>query len=102
MTTQWTIDSIAYVLPHPDLRQSFLREVHLAPRAELDAVLDRWESFAAQWTQMEAPQIERVRAYYQQHRKLPPEYESDAAEQAKAAFEDWRARMRATRGSNAA
>ncbi|QEU92875.1 hypothetical protein [Streptomyces kanamyceticus] len=100
----WTIDSIAHAIPHPELRQNFLREVHLTPRTDLEAVLDRWERFVRRWTQEEAPKIEQVRAYYQEHGTLPPDYESAQAEQAQQSFDDWRARMRAAKkaGSDAA
>ncbi|MET8534758.1 hypothetical protein ABZV67_23255 [Streptomyces sp. NPDC005065] len=104
MSTQpWTIDSIAHALPHPELRQNFLREVHLTPRTDLEAVLDRWERFVTRWTEDEAPKVERIRSYYREHGTLPPEYDTPQAEEAQQSFEDWRTRMRAKQsGSDAA
>ncbi|NGN68568.1 hypothetical protein G5C51_32310 [Streptomyces sp. A7024] len=98
----WTIDSIAHALPSAELRQNFLREVHLTPRSELDAVLERWEQVAIRWTEEEAPRIERARTHYAEHGTLPPEYEGEPVEEAQRNFEAWRTRMREQKGSSAA
>ncbi|MER5887290.1 hypothetical protein ABT160_26010 [Streptomyces sp. NPDC001941] len=90
----WSIDGIAYALPTPELRREFLREVGGAPRDRLAAVLDHWERVAVRWTRESVPEIERVREHFLAHGELPPEYEQEAGED-QAAYDAWRARMKA-------
>lgn len=75
---EWTIDSIAHALPHPDARQNFLREVNLTPLPDLPGVLAKWERAAAEWVEA-APRIEALRAYVVEHGTMPPEYETPEA-----------------------
>ena len=75
---EWTIDSIAHALPHPDARQNFLREVNLTPLPELPSVLAKWEWVAQEWTDA-TPRLEALRAYAIEHGTMPPEYETPEA-----------------------
>jgi hypothetical protein len=75
----WTIDAIAHALPHPELRQTFMRETHLAPIGELEAVLDRWIRFVEEF-EAGRPRIEALRAHVTEHGQLPPEYAATLVE----------------------
>lgn len=87
----WTIDSIAHALPHPELRQSFMREANFSPVGELPDLLAKWVRFIEKH-EAERPRIEELRAYYQQHGQLPPAYEEESAE-GRALYEQWKARQ---------
>lgn len=70
----WTLDSISHALPHPELRQTFMRETHFAPLGELQGVLDRWVRFIEEF-EAGRPRVEQLRAHLAEHGELPPEYE---------------------------
>lgn len=75
----WTIDSIAHALPHPELRQTFMRETHLAPIGQLQTVLDRWIRFVQDF-ENGRPRVEALREHFNEHGQLPPENEAGAIE----------------------
>lgn len=79
MSSQWTIDAIAHALPHPELRQTFMREAHLAPIGELQQVFDRWTRFLADF-EAERPRIEQLRQHVAEHGTLPADYEAGLVE----------------------
>lgn len=96
MSTQtWTIDGIAHALPHPELRQTFMRETHLAPIGELEAVLDRWVRFVETF-EAGRPRIEQLRAHVTEHGHLPPGYEATLIE---ISHDELRTSNQGTRGA---
>ena len=95
MSSDWSIDTIVHALPVPELRQQALREIHLAPVAELQNVVDRWRAIAAEWTLTTAPRIEEARAQIEATGELPPQYEETP--ESAARFDDWRHHMETLR-----
>jgi hypothetical protein len=95
----WTIDRVTHALPLPDLRQDFLREVHLAPVDDVPDVVARWVSLIEDY-EKGRPEVEAIRAYFLEHGELPPEHqptpESDATF---AAWESQMAEAQRTRGA---
>jgi hypothetical protein len=70
---QWTIDSISHALPHPELRQTFMRETHFTPVADLPEVLARWVDFIQRF-EAERPRVEALRARIAENGELPADY----------------------------
>jgi hypothetical protein len=95
MSDEWSIDTIAYALPSPDMRQQALREIHLAPVDQLTVVVDKWRAIAARWATQEAPRIENARAAVEATGKLPAEY--DETPEASDQFDAWRQQMQELR-----
>ena len=84
----WTIDAIYHALPHPELRQRFMREANFTPFADLPAVLTKWQRFTER-IEAERPRIEALRDYHREHGQLPPEYETESPEGA-ALYQQWK------------
>jgi hypothetical protein len=95
VSSDWSIDTIVHALPAPELRQQALREIHLAPVDDLQAVVDRWRAIAAEWTLTTAPRVEEARAHVEATGELPTQYEETP--ESAAAFDSWRQRMEALR-----
>lgn len=96
----WTVDAIAHALPHPELRQTFMRQVNLTPLPDLPAVLDKWVRFVGEW-EAGQPEIEELRAYALEHDgQLPPEHQETP--ESVAGFEDWEQRMAALKQGHSA
>jgi hypothetical protein len=90
MSTQWTIDSIAHALLHPELRATFLREATFSEIGRLPAVLQRWQRLAEAFEAGRA-QLARLAEHYDEHGRLPAEYEAESAEGV-AMYEQWKSR----------
>ncbi|MFF4531571.1 hypothetical protein ACFY1P_20160 [Streptomyces sp. NPDC001407] len=92
---EWTIDALAHALS-PEQRHRFLRDVNLAPLADLPGVLDRWVRHVTQLEQTRE-QAEDARSHFAAHGSLPSELEPTDA--ATAAFAELRRRHAAQRGA---
>lgn len=100
MTHQpWTIDSIAHALPAADTRQTFLREVNLAPLPDLPAVLARWQRLVER-LEASKPALDELLQFAKEHNgELPPQYADDGR------TDEWFAQLGESlqqKGSNAA
>lgn len=95
MSSDWSIDTIVHALPVPELRQQALREIHLAPVGQLQAVVDRWRAVAAEWVLTTAPRIEEARAHVEATGELPSRYEETP--ESVAGFDNWREQMESLR-----
>ncbi|MFI1734963.1 hypothetical protein ACH40E_38270 [Streptomyces acidicola] len=95
MSSDWSIDTIVHALPVPELRQQALREIHLAPVNELQAVVDRWRDIAAEWALTTGPRVEEARAHVEATGELPAQYEE--TRESVAAFDGWRQQMESLR-----
>ncbi|MEU1787075.1 hypothetical protein ABZ553_14620 [Streptomyces sparsogenes] len=87
----WTIDSIAHSLPHPELRAAFQREVSFTEVTKLPAILDKWVDFIERF-EAERPRVESLRDYYREHGQLPAEHETESADGV-ALYEQWKGRQ---------
>ena len=74
MSSDWTIDSIAHALPHPDLRAAFMREVNFTEVSQLPAILERWQRLVEDFD-AGRPHITRLADHYREHGELPAKYE---------------------------
>jgi leucyl aminopeptidase (aminopeptidase T) len=95
VSSEWNIDTIVHALPFPEMRQKALREIHLAPVGELQAVVDRWRDKAIEWSLTAAPRVEEARTHFQATGELPAQYEETS--ESAARFDDWRKQMEALR-----
>lgn len=95
----WTIDSIAHALPAADTRQTFLREVNLAPLPDLPAVLARWQRLVER-LEASKPALDELLQFAKDHNgELPPKYADDGR------ADEWFAQLGESlqrKGSNAA
>ncbi|OMI34428.1 hypothetical protein [Streptomyces sparsogenes] len=91
----WTIDSIAHALPHPELRATFQREVSFTDVGKLPAIFRRWVQFIEDF-EADRPRTEELLSYIEQHGRLLDDYDEDTPESI-AAFEDLKARLNAHR-----
>lgn len=94
-SSDWSIDTIVHALPVPEMRQQALRDIHLAPVTELQAVVDRWRAVAAEWTLTAAPRIEEARAHVEATGDLPAQYEETP--ESVDGFDAWREQMASLR-----
>ncbi|MFE7119098.1 hypothetical protein ACFU99_27145 [Streptomyces sp. NPDC057654] len=88
----WTIDSIAHTLPHPELRQTFMREVNFTAVDDLPGLLARWVR-SLEEREGQQPGNEALRAHFLAHGVLPSEHEEESAE-GRAQYEQWKARRK--------
>lgn len=70
---QWTIDSIAHALPHPELRATFMREASFTGVRQLPDILQRWVDFIERF-EAERPRVEALRARIAENGELPADY----------------------------
>ncbi|MET8014729.1 hypothetical protein ABZU86_33585 [Streptomyces sp. NPDC005271] len=84
----WTIDSIAHALPHPELRAAFMQETSFTDVTKLPGILAKWVDFIERF-EAERPRVEAVRDYYREHGQLPAEYETESADGA-ALYQQWK------------
>ncbi|GCD47764.1 hypothetical protein [Streptomyces paromomycinus] len=72
----WTIDSIAHVLPHPELRATFMRDVSFTDVQCLPDILERWVRFIEDF-EAGRPRVEKLRSHLRESGHLPADYEAN-------------------------